>query len=112
MSSPGLFRGSELFRVPPSVRACQALSVFGLAFFVLYALVGFGGEAIDHAVNDWLYNALIVCAAVISFLRFVWVRSERGAWLALSIALASWAAGELVFTFLYADAPPTPSLAD
>jgi two-component system cell cycle response regulator len=112
MSSPSLFRASELARVRPLVRACQVLSLFGLALFTSHTLVRFGGRGVDRAFNDWLYNGLIVFAAIICLLRSFWVRSERGAWLALSIAIGSWAAGEFAFTFLYADSPPTPSLAD
>ena len=112
MVSPGLFRGSELDRIPRFIRACQLLAFVGLAVFTSHTLVRFGGRAGDHAFDDVLYNGLILLAALICLLRVVWSRRERGAWLALSIGLSSWAAGELSFTFLYSNAPPTPSLAD
>jgi two-component system cell cycle response regulator len=112
MGVPTPSRGSELLHVPRPVRACQVLSFLGLALFASHTLVHFGGQGLDRAFNDGLYNALIVFAVVLCLLRVFWVRSERSAWLALSLGVGSWAAGELAFTFLYANSPPTPSLAD
>jgi two-component system, cell cycle response regulator len=103
---------SGLTLIPRLARALRVLSFVALALFAAHTLVRFGGPGVARAFNDGLYNALILLAALITFLRVISVRSERGAWLVLSIGISAWAAGELLFSFLYANSPPTPSLAD
>src|SRR5436309_118986 len=79
------------------VRVWYMLAVGGLAVFSLHAIHGFGGRTVDDFFNRTLYNALILLAVVGCALRVVWVRAERGAWLALTIAVAMWATGEILF---------------
>jgi diguanylate cyclase (GGDEF)-like protein len=94
------------------VRAWYALAVGGLAVFGLHTIVGFGGPAVDHFFNQTLYNVIVLLAVAGCVLRVVWFRADRGAWLALTVAVAMWATGELLFDFAYGGAPPFPSLAD
>src|SRR6266516_2345248 len=94
------------------VRVWYMLAVGGLAVFSLHAIHGFGGPTVDDFFNRTLYNALILLAVAGCALRVVWVRAERGAWLALTIAVAMWATGEILFDFAYGGSPPFPSLAD
>src|SRR5213592_3260833 len=81
------------------VRVWYMLAVGGLAVFSLHAIHGFGGPTVDDFFNRTLYNALILLAVVGCALRVVWVRGERGAWIALTIAIAMWATGEILFDF-------------
>ena len=60
---------------------------------------------------DRLYNVIEGGAAVACLLR-AWRGPERGAWLALGLDVASFAAGDLWFTLVEADNPSFPSPAD
>jgi diguanylate cyclase (GGDEF)-like protein len=83
----------------------------GLGVFTAQTLFGspFG---LDDLLSRWLYNALILLGLAACVLRAVRVRVERGAWIALSIALGAWAVGELLFDFAYSGSPPYSSAAD
>ncbi len=94
------------------VRAWYVLAAGGLAVFSLHAIQGFGGPAVDDFFNRTFYNALVLLAVLGCALRVAWVRAERGAWLALTAAVAMWATGEILFDFAYGGSPPFPSLAD
>src|SRR6266498_4032899 len=94
------------------VRAWYVLAGGGLAVFSLHAIQGFGGPTVDDFFNRTLYNALVLFAVLGCALRVAWVRAERGAWLALTAAVAMWATGEILFDFAYGGSPPFPSLAD
>jgi len=99
-------------RTPRSVRVLEALAFVGLTFFVLHVQFGTGGAGVDDFANRWLYNALILLAVAICGLRVAWVRADRAAWLAITLGLGFWAAGELCYDFGYGGAPPYPSIAD
>jgi hypothetical protein len=45
-------------------------------------------------------------------LRTAWLAADRAAWVAITVGLAFWAAGEICYDFVYAGAPPYPSIAD
>src|SRR5262245_62059372 len=94
------------------VRAWYALAVGGLAVLGLHTIVGFGGPAVNHFFNQTLYNVIVLLAVAGCVLRVVWFRADRAAWLALTVAVAMWATGELLFDFAYGGTPPFPSLAD
>jgi diguanylate cyclase (GGDEF)-like protein len=83
-----------------------------LAAFVLYSFALTGFAALDVPFNDWLYNAVLILAVVLCILRVVQVPSDRTPWLLLSTALACWATAEILFTFVYDNDPPFPSVAD
>lgn len=91
--------------------AYVALAAGGFALFVGHTAFGWGGRP-STVYDFWLYNGLILSAAVGVAARAVLVRRERAAWTVMTIGLASWAAGDLIYTFGYGDAPPYPSLAD
>jgi two-component system cell cycle response regulator len=100
------------FRAPRSIRVLDALALAGLAFFVLHVQLGTGGAAVDDLANRWLYNALILLAVAMCALRTAWLATDRAAWLAITVGVAFWAAGEICYDFVYAGAPPYPSIAD
>jgi two-component system, cell cycle response regulator len=82
---PGDGRGA----VP--VRLVRGLLVAGLLAYTAHSVTG--ARAGSAFFENWLYNGLLVGAAVLVLLRAVLVRHERAAWLALGIGLAVWAAG-------------------
>jgi two-component system cell cycle response regulator len=97
---------------PRPVRVLEAVAFAGLAFFVLHSQSGIGGAALDDFANRWLYNALILLAVALCGLRAASVAVDRSAWLAITVGVAFWAAGEICYDFVYAGAPPFPSIAD
>jgi hypothetical protein len=100
------------FRASRSVRVLEAAALAGLSFFVLHVQFGTGGAAVDDFANRWLYNALILVAVAMCALRTAWLAADRAAWVAITVGLAFWAAGEICYDFVYAGAPPYPSIAD
>ena len=92
-------------------RAWWIAALAGLAAFAAHTLLG-AGLGFEDFFNRWLYNALILLALAACVLRTVRVRAERGAWLALTIGVGSWAIAELLFDFAYHGSPPYPSIAD
>src|ERR1700675_1928139 len=81
-------------------RAWRIAALAGLAAFAAHTVLG-AGLGFEDFFNRWLYNALILLALAACVLRTVRVRAERGAWLALTIGVGSWAIAELLFDFAY-----------
>jgi diguanylate cyclase (GGDEF)-like protein len=95
------------------LRATRVAAVLLLIAFCAHA--GFWhGKGLDTFFGDWVYNALVVCAAAWCLTRAVRVREQRGAWLLLGCALGLWAAAELTNTLYLSSLanPPYPSIAD
>jgi diguanylate cyclase (GGDEF)-like protein len=79
----------------------------------LEALLGIQGS-VDAFFDSWVYNGLLVAAALACLARGLAIPAERLPWLLLGVALALWTAGDLYYYFAFsatADAP-IPSLAD
>jgi diguanylate cyclase (GGDEF)-like protein len=93
-------------------RAYACLAVAGLAVFALVLATGIGGSTASTIVDPWLLDGLLVVAVLVLATRVVLVRDERGAWAALALGLACWAAGDLSFDLVYGGNPPVPSGAD
>ena len=86
----------------------------GLAAYGAHVVLGFGGEGSEGFFQDWLYNALVLSAAVSCLVRGIRSRVERARWLSLGAGLMCLFVGELYYTLhlsRLAD-PPYPSLAD
>jgi two-component system cell cycle response regulator len=81
---------------------------------VAHGQLGFGGHGFDGFADNWLYDGIIVGAAVSCLARALLVRRERLAWLVLGIGLVFDAGGEIYYTLAFGDSgnPPIPSLAD
>jgi two-component system cell cycle response regulator len=95
------------------------LSVVGLlvGLLALYAVVtlwALGGDSLQDAVGRWVYDAVVLGAALIVLWRAATVAAERRAWLALGLGLLLWGLGQAYYSvFLYYASPaPFPSLAD
>ena len=85
-----------------------------IAFHVAHGQLGLGGHALDKFTYDWLYDAVVMGAAVSCLARAFLIRDERLAWLVLGIGLALNATGEIYYSIAFGDSgnPPIPSLAD
>jgi diguanylate cyclase (GGDEF)-like protein len=80
------------------VTGLRRAALVALVAYAAYSIVGFGGATVERVFEDWVYNALLVGAAVLCLLRARLVATERTAWLLLGLGLAAWSAGEILFT--------------
>ena len=100
-----------------SARARRALALLWLAFavYVLHPAVGLGGKGLESFFNDWLYNGLLVLAALACFARGLLRRdSQRAAWLLVGVALSAWATGDIYYSVAleHLSSIPFPSIDD
>ena len=100
-----------------SAPARRALALLWLAFavYVLHPAVGLGGKGLDSFFNDWLYNGLLVLAALACFARGLLRRdSQRAAWLLVGVALTAWATGDIYYSVAleHLSSIPFPSIDD
>jgi diguanylate cyclase (GGDEF)-like protein len=84
---------------------------------LLYAAVTIGtlgGPALQDAVGRWVYDAVVLGAALLVLARAALIPAERGAWLALGVGLLFWALGQTYYSVVlyYASPAPFPSPAD
>jgi diguanylate cyclase (GGDEF)-like protein len=96
---------------PRLARVWYLTAAIGLGLFVAHTVLG-GSLGFDDFFNRYVYNALILLALAACVHRARLPGLERGAWVVLSLGVASWALAELVFDFAYAGDPPYPSVAD
>jgi diguanylate cyclase (GGDEF)-like protein len=83
------------------------------AAYGVESLLGIHGP-VDAFFDSWVYNGLLVAAALACLARGVTVRAERLPWLLLGIALALWTLGDLYYFFAFSGTAevPIPSVAD
>jgi diguanylate cyclase (GGDEF)-like protein len=95
------------------LRLSQGVAFAFLAAFALHAIF-WRGSALDSFFNDWVYNGLVIGAAVSCLLRAVLVKVDRTPWALLGFALALWAGAEITNTLYLSKLyyPPYPSIAD
>ena len=86
----------------------------GLAAYGAHVAFGFGGEGSESFFQDWVYNALVLAAALSCLVRGTVSRAERARWLCLGGGLLCLFGGELYYTLHLSRLaePPYPSLAD
>ena len=96
------------------LRTSQAITCAVLVAFAAHTGFGIGGRGLNSFFNDWVYNALVLVAAVSCLLRAVRLRERRAGWLVLGMGLASWSTGEIYNTvhLAHLQNPPYPSLSD
>jgi diguanylate cyclase (GGDEF)-like protein len=96
------------------VRALAVLMLAALAVHVLYTSTGLGGSVADTVINRWGANVIYAAAAGLCALRVRSAPRVRGAWLALTLALGLFTAGDVYYSVvLYTvEDPPFPSPAD
>jgi two-component system cell cycle response regulator len=94
----------------------SAFVAMGLAcaFELLRAVTGVGGPALDSLTNNWLYMAVEFVAIAVCAARAAQPGQHRHAWVLMTLALAFWSAGDLLWA-VWLDGvsrPPFPSPAD
>jgi two-component system cell cycle response regulator len=96
------------------LRAFTIVTGAALAAYAAHVAFGLGGEGADGFFQDWVYNALVLSAALSCLLRGAVSAAERARWLSLGGGLLCLFAGELYYTLhlSHLEDPPYPSLAD
>jgi two-component system cell cycle response regulator len=84
-------------RLHPSTLVLASL-IGGLGVYALHTTVGFGGSGGEGLFQDWIYNVLMLGAAVVVLARGASVREDRAAWLTMGAGLFSWSLGELYYS--------------
>lgn len=98
---------------PLLVRGVLGLLVAGCVVYVAHVMLGLGTPN-SPLYAHWIYDSIILGSALVCFLRAATVRLDRGAWLALGLALTLYFVGDLYWNIELAslDDPPYPSFAD
>ena len=80
----------------------------------LHAFIQFGGATANNLTNNWLYTAVEWVAVAVCGTRAIQQRDDRLAWTLMTLALASWSIGDLMWTVWldFVANPPFPSAAD
>jgi two-component system, cell cycle response regulator len=95
------------------VAAFAAIAI-GIAFELLRLVTGVGGSAWNSLANNWVYMAIEFVAVGICAARAASRREHRVAWSLMTIALAAWSLGDLLWAVWLDNlaSPPFPSPAD
>jgi two-component system, cell cycle response regulator len=102
-------------RAPRVIRICLYVLVAAVAIQVAHSLTGVpDGGWVDRLIEDFLYNGVLVGAALICVARAALVREERTAWALIGFGLAAWSVADIYYTVVLAklDEPPYPSISD
>jgi diguanylate cyclase (GGDEF)-like protein len=85
-----------------------------LVFYAVVVLWTLGSASLQDAVGRWVYDAVVVGAALVVLARAALFATERRAWLALGAGLLLWALGQTYYSVVlyYASPAPFPSPAD
>jgi two-component system, cell cycle response regulator len=86
----------------------------GIAFELVRLATHVGGSAWEPIANDWVYMTVEFVAIAICAGRVATRREHRLTWTLLTVALAAWSMGDLLWAVWLDDlaAPPFPSAAD
>ena len=95
-------------------RVAAVVGLAAVALHFAHGELGLGGHALNSFFGNWVYDAVVLGAAVSCLSRAWLVRRERIAWLVLGIGLALDATGEIYYSLAFGESgtPPIPSLAD
>src|SRR6185295_1383323 len=85
--------GRQIWRNAPF-----SLGVAGFIVLTLQTELGLGGAWLAHFDNDYVYDGILVLAALNCFL-CVRGRPDRTAWIWIGIAILAWAAGDIYYTW-------------
>ncbi|HEY2636842.1 MAG TPA: diguanylate cyclase, partial [Solirubrobacteraceae bacterium] len=91
-----------------------AVLVGATVVYAVQSLTNLGGAAVNDAFYNWVYTGIELGAILLLALRVTRRGPSRLAWACITIALATWAAGDLLWTVWldYVSSPPFPSVAD
>ncbi|HEV2062013.1 MAG TPA: HD domain-containing phosphohydrolase [Solirubrobacteraceae bacterium] len=101
-------------RRPWKGRALAALAFAALAAHAAHTGLGLGRPELDVFFDQWLYNGLMLGAALACLLRGVVRPGDRAAWLLLGAGALAWSGGDIYYSLFLADMPepPLPSVSD
>src|SRR3954453_17469464 len=101
-------------RAPRAVRTAFFLLLAGLVVEIGYAVAGAPGGLAAALIDDGVYNAVLVGAALVCLIRAWRAREERTAWALIAFAVAAWSAADVYYTCVLSkrEAPPFPSISD
>ena len=110
-------RGRRMTMLTFAPRLVRVATYALMAAVALHVLHGVGGVDLGlpaGVFDDWLYNAVLVGAALVCAARAVLVREERVAWALIAAGLISWSAADIYYTAVLAklEEPPYPSISD
>ena len=100
---------------PRLIRVGLYVLIAGLAIQLMHAFLGLGsGELLTTVIEDWMYNGVLVGAALVCVARAALVREERLAWGLIAFGLAAWSAADMYYELVLVklEAPPYPSISD
>ena len=105
-------KGHESIRRPLAGRLVAAVAFVALGLHAAHTGLGIGAPG--ALLDEWLYNGLMLGAAVACVLRGIVKPDDRAVWLLLGAGALAWSAGDLYFTLFLADdpEPPLPSVSD
>jgi diguanylate cyclase (GGDEF)-like protein len=85
-----------------------------LVFYAVVTIWTLGDASLQDPVGRWVYDAVVLGAALLVLARAALVPAERGAWFALGTGLLFWALGQTYYSVVlyYASPAPFPSPAD
>jgi diguanylate cyclase (GGDEF)-like protein/putative nucleotidyltransferase with HDIG domain len=94
--------------------ALLGAAVFMLAGYAAHAQFTLGGHGLDGFFQKWVNDAVVLVCSAVCLLRAWSQRGERVAWLMLSLAMASWALGNVYYSvdLINRNPLPIPSVAD
>ena len=92
------------------VHLTRVASAGGLAVFAAYTLLSSSDGALFSFFNTGVYNALMILACVTAGSHAYLVKKERAAWTVITIAMSSWAFGEIWYAIFTPES--YPSIAD
>jgi two-component system, cell cycle response regulator len=91
-----------------------AAIALGIAFELLRLATGIGGSAWSSLADNWVYMAVEFVAIGVCAARAASRREHRAAWVLMTVALAAWSLGDLLWAVWLDNlaVPPFPSPAD
>jgi diguanylate cyclase (GGDEF)-like protein len=95
-------------------RALAVVAFAALAAHAAHTGLGVGGPELNGFFDEWLYNGLMLGAALACVLRGVVRSGDRAVWLLLGFGALAWSGGDLYYSLFLADEaePPLPSISD
>ena len=99
-------------RVPMGIGV--ALLATGFLALAAHVVFDFGGSETDELFTTWVYNGMLLGAAILCFARAALVEGERLVWTLVGLGLTAWTAGEIYYWVAFSEAAtvPIPSAAD
>ena len=92
----------------PDVRAIWLTFALLTAVYAAHEGFGLGGSASNELFDQWLNDALLWAAAGMCLVGALRSTRSRAPWLLVTLALASWAAGDTIWSLRFSDAVHAP----